>query len=112
MRIRDANVLRDMLEECLRTLDKSQGREESALAQCITVIINAIDDLPEIEVEPVRRERWLGWHGDKRCKDGEYRHFHYYECSGCHCLTAVKSNYCSRCGARMKGVADDVDAER
>lgn len=54
-----------------------------------------------------KRGRWEGWHGDKRCKDGLYRHFHYYECSECHMCNAIQSKYCPHCGARMDEKEDE-----
>lgn len=60
-----------------------------------------IHELPTIDAEPVKHGRWNGWHGDKRMKNGEYRHFHYYACDQCECRTAIASNYCPNCGAKM-----------
>lgn len=53
MRMKDANVLRTRLEKSLQRL----GNDGSALSQCLTVVINAIDELPEIEVVHRRRRR-------------------------------------------------------
>lgn len=58
-------------------------------------------DAPTIDAEPVRRGRWIGWHGDYMTRKGAYKHFHYYECSECSRCTAVKSDFCPRCGAKM-----------
>lgn len=68
--------------------------------------VKSIEEAPTIEAEPVRHGRWFGWHGDKRCKDGEYRHFRYYECSECGRRSDIKTNYCPNCGAKMDGGAD------
>lgn len=52
--------------------------------------------------------RWFGWHGDKRCKDGQYRHFHYYECSECGRRNAIQTQYCPHCGAKMDAGEDNT----
>ena len=54
-------------------------------------------------IEPVKHGKWEGYHGDKLCKDGEYRHYHFYVCSNCGRRTAVKTNFCPDCGCRMDG---------
>lgn len=51
MRIKDANILRKRLAEHLEWI-RGNGGGKSALAQCIEVIVNAIDDLPEEKVVP------------------------------------------------------------
>ena len=61
-----------------------------------------------IVLERVRHGRWNSWHGDKRMKNGEYRHFHYHACDQCECRTAIASNFCSNCGAKMDGGAEDA----
>lgn len=62
----------------------------------------------QTDAEPVRRGRWIGWHGDYMTRKGAYKHFHYYECSECSRCTAVKSDFCPRCGAKMDGGAEDA----
>ena len=52
---------------------------------------------------PVVHGQWEGWHGNFMRRDGKYQHYHYYECSLCCRLTAVRSNYCPNCGAKMDG---------
>lgn len=54
MRIKDAEILRARLEKSLATLKGKDGRDDSALAQCVQVIINAIDDLPVRDVVDVK----------------------------------------------------------
>ena len=64
-------------------------------------------DYPPADVAPVvQRGKWIGWHGDKMVGDGEYRHYHYNTCSECYKGSAVKSNFCPNCGARMDGHDD------
>ena len=80
------------------------------------ILKNLPDDLPYkgsvkrvlyqadvVEAEPVRHGKWEGYHGEKFCKDGEYRHFHFYVCSNCGRRTAVTSKYCPDCGCLMDG---------
>lgn len=64
---------------------------------------------PTIEAEFMRHGKWDGWHGEYMRKDGKMQYFRYYECSECCVRTAVKSNYCPRCGAKMDGGTQDVD---
>ena len=60
-------------------------------------------DCPLPDAEPVRYGKWEGYHGEKFCKDGEYRHYHFYVCNNCGRRTAVTSKYCPDCGCRMDG---------
>lgn len=50
MRIKDANILRAQLVKSLAFLGRQNGGDDSALSQCVRVIINAIDELPDAEV--------------------------------------------------------------
>lgn len=54
MRIRDANILRKKLADHLEWI-RGNGGGKSALAQCIEVIVNAIDDIPEETVVPLEQ---------------------------------------------------------
>lgn len=67
------------------------------------VVLRMIDDAPAADVAPVVHGRWNGWHGDKMVAADEYRHYHYYSCNKCGIKSAVASNYCPSCGAKMDG---------
>ena len=58
-------------------------------------IIDAIDEQPTIEAEPVRRGRWV---------DHQYKEFPVgrYECSVCGARHDMPWDYCPNCGARME----------
>lgn len=51
---------------------------------------------------------WREWRGDTATRKGGYKRIRYYSCSECECCSAVKSNYCPRCGARMDECAVGV----
>ena len=50
--------------------------------------------------------KFMGYGKDDRLK---YRKVYTYECSKCGHNTAVKSNYCPSCGAKMDGERKDND---
>lgn len=73
-----------------------------------------VDGLPgEFYASPpahIDREEWTAeWrelHGDKLvglddCGDDVYRHYHYSVCTSCGKGSAVKSNFCPKCGKAM-----------
>lgn len=67
-----------------------------------------LEYVPAADVAPVRHGKWKEWDGDAFVgmnKFGKeiYRHFRYYTCSLCYKGSAIKSNYCPNCGARMDG---------
>ena len=62
-----------------------------------------IAEAPAADVAPVVHGRWNGWHGDKMVAEDKYKHYHYYSCNKCGRKSAVASNYCPNCGARMDG---------
>lgn len=72
------------------------------------VMRQLIEMQPVADVAPVRHGKWKEWDGDAFVgmnKFGKevYRNFRYYTCSLCCKGSAIKSNYCPNCGARMDG---------
>ena len=66
----------------------------------------AIFKIPPADVAPVRHGRWERYSDDKFVGYDEnsrlkYRKVYKHECSVCLRETAVKSNYCPNCGAKM-----------
>ena len=59
-----------------------------------------IDEIPSADVAPVRHGRWI-WHN--KWEPFEFK----YECSICHDGSDLESKYCSNCGRRMGGGADN-----
>lgn len=83
-------------------------------ADALLAAWNRRRDAPMIEMQPVadaapvRHGKWKEWDGEAYVgmnKFGKeiYRHFRYYTCSLCCKGSAIKSNYCPNCGARMDG---------
>lgn len=59
-------------------------------------IIDAIDERPTIEVEPIRRGQWIPVKGYEGLL---------YKCSACEgrwTHTTIKTPYCHECGAKME----------
>lgn len=100
-------MLTDDFSDVHELCEKALGRpifshEFASEAVCAEIRKKLKPELKKLRFyEKAKRGRWMGRHGDKRTKNGNYKHFHYYSCSECECCTAVKSNYCPRCGARM-----------
>ena len=70
-----------------------------------------INEISADDVAPVRHGRWERYSDDKFVGYDEngrlkYRKVYKHECSVCLRETAVKSNYCPHCGAKMDGVDD------
>lgn len=72
------------------------------------VKVEDIENAPTIDPESLRPTgQWLSYSDDKFCgyDDGgklRYRKCRTYECCFCGRNTAVKSNYCPNCGAKME----------
>ena len=97
-RLIDADALKEsvhahdyVLKDCLNSTDKGM----------FTVgIMQAIDEQPTIDAEPVKHGKWI-WKGE----DGDSR----WMCSECKCKEYVPTcngvpniwDYCPNCGARM-----------
>lgn len=95
MRLIDADAVRDDFAntvdlECANDKDNSRANR----------IIDAFDDLPTIEVEPVRHGEWT----EKKSAKGIFDY--YFVCSECHKNTPdraflIAPDYCPNCGAKM-----------
>ena len=73
--------------------------------------MNAIDEMPAADVEPVRHGHWIDktiWHRSF----GEA----YHECPACHAVIpgvpntaqSYRDNYCQNCGAKMEEYKSDI----
>lgn len=71
-----------------------------------------IDDIPDADVRPVVRGRWI--ERTHKLYDGRYAYS--IECTHCHevftevdlTIKPTKRNFCPDCGAKMDGGQDDV----
>ena len=104
------SMISDLVER-LRTEAKSMGTYGTDyMATLLTRSADTIEMLSEKAREPKRGE-WIdkGWKGDWQFEtDGRGNCWYEYECSECgYIKRGGKSNYCPKCGARMKGADDD-----
>ena len=72
------------------------------------VMRQLIEMQPVADVSPVVYGKWKEWDdetfvGMNKFGKEVYRPFRYYTCSLCCKGSAIKSNYCPNCGARMDG---------
>ncbi len=65
----------------------------------ITNVLAVIDDAPSIDIEP-RRGEWIYTNDPLRLDDE-------WACSRCGNISFARTNFCDRCGARMKGADDE-----
>lgn len=63
--------------------------------------MDLIDDMPAVDVQPIRHGRWT-WDSN-----APYREHGAYKCSNCDCHSDFKENYCYNCGARMDIIYED-----
>ena len=79
------------------------------------VPVEAIENAPAVDAEPVRHGRWndLGWDGDSSWQiDGRGRCWHVYACSECDARNCggPKTKYCPVCGAKMDAdIVNDIE---
>lgn len=92
-----------------KAVDRIAAYEETGLEpEEIYAMRQLIEMQPVADVAPVRHGKWKEWDdetivGINKFGKDIYRHFRYYTCSLCCKGSAIKSNYCPNCGARMDG---------
>ena len=69
-----------------------------------SIFMDMITDCPTID--PVKHEYWIGFDttaytGQDNSGEPIFSLRRFYRCHGCRNGTAVKMNYCPKCGARM-----------
>ena len=100
-RLIDANAMReDWLEN-----------GENEYVYDTNAVLDSIDAQPTVDAVEVVYGRWIKYKDDKFIgydADGraKYRNVYSYNCDKCGHGTAVKSNYCPACGAKMEGVKE------
>ena len=104
MRLIDADALLEKVQYRLHFDDVIS----KTIDKCVEITRRLINDAPTIEAEPVRHGRWERYCDDKFMGYGadgkiKYRKVYTYECDNCRHGTAVKTNYCPNCGAKMDG---------
>lgn len=95
MRLCDADAVLEIVMQYCPDDDGSCSKSHVDMRD----MLDDIENLPTIEAEPVRHERWIF------VKD-ILPDFKRYECSGCkHEKLVVRTfpNYCESCGAKMDG---------
>lgn len=96
MRRIDADAARVKLQAA-----RDKAPDGSAEKAAMDTFLYFLDACPTIEAEPVRHGTWQVWNSDCMRRNGKMQECRYYECSECWRRTAVKSNYCPNCGAKM-----------
>lgn len=94
MRPIDADALSKEIEEAYKKAE-DEGWKPGDVARILCAIIAA----PTLDLEPVRTGHWHDetWYDETK----ERLRRAGYKCSKCWRGTAIKSNYCPNCGARM-----------
>lgn len=96
MRLVNADTVADDLKDLIKS-----GMYPSIIAEKFVPLVHAIQMLPRVEAEPVRRGRWLHTKDDIIISG---------YCSECGWVSAVGENdvagmsYCPNCGAKMEDV--------
>ena len=57
---------------------------------------------------PVKHGEWRSWEIEKQISYDVIRPYRYYSCSVCDMRSAIRSNYCPNCGAKMDGGNDNA----
>ena len=73
--------------EIVRSLQVTLGGKEILHPEAKKSVLNALDDIPAVDAEPVRHGRWE----------------HGMRCTQCGQIDLSKPNYCPNCGAKMEG---------
>lgn len=65
--------------------------------------MNAIDEMPAADVEPVRRGEWIIVHEHTYLADGTRKDWDNFFCSECYTPENAPRKFCAECGAKMGG---------
>ena len=71
--------------------------QEGSFSDGVQWLLEYIDALPSADVQPVRHGRWT------LQEDRTKKLFGWYICSECGAWIGEPTNYCSNCGADMRG---------
>lgn len=97
-------IEREATIELLRSLGSRDYRREKGTIQEAIKMVSFPEYTPSADVAPVVHGRWIE-------KSAPARKI-YFECSQCGAQenkhTAIKGDYCWRCGAKMDGGADNA----
>lgn len=99
MRPIDADALRNKRKNAIINTHERYGCEVVEYIEIINAPTLSYKDLvPQGAWERYADDKFIGYDKDGRLK---YRKVYTYECSVCRNGSAVKSNFCPNCGARM-----------
>ena len=109
MRLIDADALKENCYKKMDELMESTSEHLSAEALSLLCGFTLIDSAPSIDIEPKQGE-WIVY-------EGGWKDLDYYppkcKCNQCgyeeelYILNAKPTNFCSNCGAKMKGANDE-----
>lgn len=70
--------------------------------------MNAIDEMPAADVEPVRRGEWIIVHEHTYLADGTRKDWDNFFCSECYTPENAPRKFCAECGAKMEEYKSDI----
>ncbi len=79
----------DVVQEHLNELMNNEYCDPDFKKACFGLSVY-LDDVPTLEVEPVKHGKWIRYNGENICSE-------------CHRCNFTMTFYCPHCGAKMEG---------